>query len=267
MLVLLSQLPALKVPLCAAPGTLPAPVDRRTALQHAGVLAASAWVPKAFAISATTMTGKSKPELGIILVDEVKQEGKTGITGNVVLADGLVASVNFNSPWPIAEGGYYDVEVKSRDGDTAFVQVAKVPAGKSLVTVPKSFFVNSILGVEGRYGAYGAPTDVKVLTDDAAGATRRLEVAFTALSPGAAEVQRRAFVTATQPAGSTEAVMLVAGTAAPRWKKGGKEEAQRAVDSFAVTTRPTTLKQEPASDFRFGKTSGPGSMKSRNDGF
>ena len=251
-------------------------LDRRAALcQATGAVAAASVglfqpLPPALAISATTMTGKSKPELGVILVDEVKAS-KTGVVGNVVLADGLAAAVSFDTEWPLAEGGYYDVEAKSRDGgDAAFVQVAKVPGGKALANLPKSFFTDTVLSVDGRYGAYGAPTDVKVLKEielESGGARRQLEMTFTALSPGSAEVPRRGVLAAVQPAGSRELVMLFASTGAARWKKGGKEEAMRAVDSFAVTTRTTELQQVPSSDYRFGKTSGPSNMRSRSDGF
>ena len=37
------------------------------------------------------------------------------------------------------------------------------------------------------------------------------------------------------------------------------------MESFSVTTRPSSLKQLPSSDYRYGKTSGPSNMSSRND--
>ena len=45
----------------------------------------------AHAISATTMSGKSKPELGMILVDEPKQTGAS-ISAEAVLPGGKVAA-------------------------------------------------------------------------------------------------------------------------------------------------------------------------------
>jgi len=249
---------------------LPVTLNRRSVLHGAvaaGVLPALSPNSAQALISATTMTGKSKPDLGIVLVDEPQLKGKS-VEANLVLADGLVASVKFDSNWPLAEGGYFDVETKSRDGgDAAFVQVAKLPTGASLATVPKRFFTDTILSVDGRYGSYGSPTDIKVLSDTDEGATRRIEISFTALSPGSAEVPRRGLVTATQPAGSRELVMLTASTGTARWKKGGKDDAIKAIDSFAVTTRPTTLQQVASTDYRFGKTSGPSNMRSRSDGF
>lgn len=92
----------------ASAAALRAPALDRRAVIRTGCAAAATSLPMvqqpAFAISATTMTGKTKPELGVILVDEVKSVGKTGVTGNLVLADGLVAAVKFDSAWPLAEG-------------------------------------------------------------------------------------------------------------------------------------------------------------------
>ena len=151
-------------------------------------------------------------------------------------------------------------------GDTAFVQV--MPGQGSLSGMKKSAFTDAILGSEGRYGAYGAPYDVKVLSDtkDESADSRTLEVSFTALGP-MTEVDRRAIVTAKTAKGSRDIVMLISGTQAARWKKGGKEDALGVTSSFRVATRPTDLKAVPSTDYRYGRTSGPSNMKSRNDGF
>lgn len=219
------------------------------------------------AISATTMSGKSKPELGIILVEAPKQVGG-GISAEVVLRDGQIATVGFepDAKWELQDGGYYDIEARNKEGDNAFVQIAALPSGQALSTLKPSFFTKEVLGVEGRYGSYGAPIDIKVISDTNNGATRSLDVAFTALSPGMAEVQRRAVLTATQ--GDSDVIMLVSGTSGTRWKKaGGEAAARKASSSFRVlSTRPTALKQEPSADYRYGKTSGPSNMSSRNDG-
>jgi len=268
--VLVAALTAWQPPNRAAqPPLNPPALDRRAVLQTCGAAAAACLAPVkgALAISATTMTGKSKPELGIILVEAVKAD-KGGISGDIVLSGERVGTVAFQSPWKLAEGGYYDVEAKSKDaGDSAFVQVAKLPGGKSVDKLPKTFFTEQVLSVTGRFGAYGAPADIKVSGDGAEGGSRTLEIAFTALSPGMAEVSRRGVLTALQPSGTDDVVMLFASTSAARWKKGGKEEARRVVETFSVTTRPTSLKPVASSDYRFGKTSGPSNMSSRNDGF
>ena len=247
----------------------PPQLDRRSALLAAAsacLLPLSTLPLPAAAISATTMAGKSKAELGCILVEAPQQDGKS-VSAQLVLNGGQVADVAYESPWRLAEGNYNDVETKSIDtGDTAFVQV--MPGQGSLSGMKKSAFTDAILGSEGRYGAYGAPYNVKVLSDtkDESADSRTLEVSFTALGP-MTEVDRRAIVTAKTAKGSRDIVMLISGTQAARWKKGGKEDALGVTSSFRVATRPTDLKAVPSTDYRYGRTSGPSNMKSRNDGF
>ena len=249
---------------------LPSPrLERRSALLHAlAMLPAMQLAPNALAISATTMTGKTKAELNMVLVEPVRAQGGTS-SAELVLSDGLLASAAFDSKWGLAEGGYYDIEAKTKDGDAAFVQLKTLGAGERLENLKKSWFTDAILSVDGRYGAYGAPTDVKVISDTPNPTGRILEIAFTALSPGMAEVQRRAVVSALQPKGSTDVLMLVASSSAARWKKSNAQvEARQAADTFRVTAvRKTELKQIASTDYRFGKTSGPEGMRSRNDGF
>ena len=248
-------------------------MDRRALLQtSATALFSGATILPALpahAISATTMAGKSKPELGVIMVDEAKEGSGGAISAELVLSGGIIASLAFKSPWALAEGNYYDVAAKSKDGDAAFVQV--VDAGsKPLAKLPNSFFTNQILSLEGFWGSYGQPVDGKIKDVTAEGAaSRTLELSFTPLGPSGEGSPRRAVVQAVQATGSSDVVMLVSSTTAVRWKKEGGEAAARSVaNSFRVTaTRPTALKQEASADFRYGKTSGPSMMKSRNDGF
>lgn len=225
--------------------------------------------PPSFAISATTMSGKSKPELGCIVAEEPTVVGKSGVAADLVLTSGL-ATVSFESPWKLAEGNYYDVAAKSQEGDAAFVQVADLP-GK-LSSLSKGFFSDTILSLNGYYGAYGQPFDgvfkeTTASTANGAGA-RAFECTFTPLGPSGDGAPRKGIVTAVQPAGSKQVVMLVASTSATRWKKAkGEKDCRTAAESFTVRMSPTSLKAEPSSDFRYGKTSGPSGMKSRNDGF
>ena len=170
---------------------VPACIDRRSALLHAlAMLPAMQLVPNALAISATTMTGKTKAELNIILAEPVTMQGST-ISADVVLSDGLLATATFDSKWGLAEGGYYDIEAKTKDGDAAFVQLKTLGAGEKLESVKKGWFTDAIMSVDGRYGAYGAPTDVKVISDTPSATGRTLEIGFTALSPGMAEATKK----------------------------------------------------------------------------
>ena len=104
--------------------------SRSVILRSAAAIGVGSVLPApqpALAISATTMSGKSKPELGCIVAAEPTTIGKSGVLADLVLASGL-ATVSFDSPWQLAEGNYYDVAAKSKDGDAAFVQVANAGA-------------------------------------------------------------------------------------------------------------------------------------------
>lgn len=250
-------------------------VPRRAVLQTAAAAAAAKLLPQplpAAAISATTMSGKTKPDLGVILPEEVKGGDKGPISADLVLSNGVMATVAFESVWPLAEGNYYDIASKNKDGEVAFVQVAN--AGSTpLAKLPKSFFSKSVLGLSGFYGAYGEPIDSKWVdvspSSSAVAGARTLECSFTPLGPSGEGSPRKGVVTAVQPAGASDVVMLVSTSSATRWKKANAEAgARRAADSFrVVATRPTALKQEAPSDYRYGRASGPSSMTSRNDGF
>ena len=248
-------------------------LDRRSAILRSaaaiGVTLLPAQLPQAaLAISATTMSGKSKPELGVIMVDEAKLAGKT-ITGEVVLTNSVLASISFDSVWGLAEGNYYDIAAKSKDGDATFVQIAS-GGSTPLAKQPKKFFSDNVMGIAGFYGAYGEPIDTKFKEETPSGTTdrRTFEVSFTPLGPSGDGSPRKGIVTAVQPAGGSDVVLLVSSTSATRWKKSnGEASSRQSSDSFKVTTRPTTLKADPTSDYRFGKASGPSNMKSRNDGF
>ena len=72
--------------------------------------------------------------------------------------------------------------------------MAALPSGKTILDMADSFFTKKVFSTEGRFGAYGAPTDIKVLSTNKAAAdakgARLLELSFSALSPGGTEVPR-----------------------------------------------------------------------------
>jgi len=244
-----------------------AAVSRRAALSAAlSTFAVVTPVLPALGISATTMTGKTKPDLGVVLLDEAKSTGNT-LSADLVLDGGVVATAAFNSKWPLAEGGYYDFEAATRDGETAFMQVKALGSGESLSSVPKKWFSDALFSVDGRYGAYGAPSDLKLKEVEGVGGTRSFDMSFTVLSPGGSDVPRKGVMKAIQAPGSQDVLFLTASSGANKWKSS-ESEARSIVESFRIArTQPTALKREASADYRFGKTSGPSTMKSRNDGF
>ena len=100
--------------------------------------------------------GKAKPRTGVVL-REGEEPSRDDRSGNV-LAEILVGKTNdpipvlttFSSPWKLEKGGLFDVECRdSKTGDGAFLTVAK-GNGKSIDTLPKTFFTDSLFGKNGR---------------------------------------------------------------------------------------------------------------------
>lgn len=290
----------LLLPLAAS--LVPQPMRRRAVLSAPPLVAAGLLSPLAFgcgcgcgglihppsalAISATTMTGKTRPDLGVVLVDQVSQQGQT-LSADLVVAGGLICSVAFDSKWKLAEGGYYDVEANTRDGEAAFLQRVALPKGSTLDSLPAKWFTSAVLGVDGRYGAYGAPVDGKVIADVTSSGKRLVDISFTSLSPGGAESarkprcqpaperamcrlpccftvahafapdiarpsspdapspsrlvcehqSRKAVVSAVQPAGSTDALLLVAGASA-MWQRQSGRTPRRTLPWACPQARP-----------------------------
>ena len=165
-----------------------------------------------------------------------------------------------------AKGFYYDVEARAKTGDSAYLHVIANPKnsldGKALAS--------RILATDGRYGAFGPPTDVVVSNDVTTGAVRTVDLAFSAITPGGATTPRRAVLAATQAEGSPDVLVLVASASEARWNQGGADAARRVASSFRVDgTRPTKLRAEPASDYRFEEQGGVRLPKIENplDGF
>jgi len=184
---------------------------------------------------------------GVILLEEVRESGRKdapAVSAEIALDGGIAATVTFQSQpgYPLVRGLFYDVEVKGKVGDSAFLQVARLPEGKNFADVNNEFFTSAVLATEGRFGLYGAATDIKVLKSERVGPLRQIEVSFSVLGPGQTEVQCRALIAATQLDGSTDAVMLVGSSTAGAWKH--VESAMRKISSSLriANVRPANIK-------------------------
>ena len=93
---------------------------------------------------------------------------------------------------------------------------------------------------------------MKVLSDATKGNTRFLEINFSVLSASGSDSPRKGLIAAVQPAGSSDAVMLVASATTARWKKSGADApARQAAESFRIAgTRPTKNPRAPSADYR-----------------
>uniref|UniRef100_A0A7S0L6A4 PsbP C-terminal domain-containing protein n=1 Tax=Coccolithus braarudii TaxID=221442 RepID=A0A7S0L6A4_9EUKA len=205
-------------------------------------------------LGAGTMSSRSRPVTGVVLLEEVQETGAKVapfVSAELVLDGGVAATATFQAEYPLNRGMFYDVEVRNQVGDGAFLQVNSLPLGKSIKDVDDSYFTKSVLSTEGRFGAYGAPTDVKIKSVTQNGAVRLLEIAFSALSPGQQEVPRRALVAAVQPEGATDVVMLVTGSTGGRWKVCEPVMRKMASTFRIASVRPTNIKRKSKNDYRF----------------
>ena len=204
-------------------------------------------------------------------MEPVDQSGKT-VSAEILVADasnnagGISAVAAFETNYPLAKGNYYDVESRNKEGDAAYVHVAKLAPGQKLESVPVSFFTDQALGATGRFGSYSAPQITSATTSSlrsSAGAsgtamtpTRFVDVSFSALTQSGFEVPRRGVIAAVQPTGSSDVFMLVSSVGAARWKKGGEADVRLAAESFRVTrSRPSNLRRSSDNDYRYSSRS------------
>lgn len=205
-------------------------------------------------LGAGTMSSRSRPVTGVVLLEEVQESGKAAaptVTAELVLDGGVAATATFDAQYPLNRGMFYDVEVRNLAGEGAFLQVASLPDGKALGDVKDSFITKKVFSTGGRFGAYGAPTDIKVLDKSEKGAMRLFDITFAALSPGGNEVPRRALVAAVQPEGSSDVVMLVGGSTVGQWKKAEPLLRSMASSFRIARVRPTSIARKAKNDYRF----------------
>ena len=218
----------------------------------------------------SSLSGKPRPETGVVLLEPVEQTGST-ISAELLIdsasqAGGISAVAVFESAYPLAKGNYYDAESRNKEGDAAFIHIAVLPAGQQLETVPNSFFTDTALGSTGRFGSYSAPQITAVSTGksyrpaDSSGKvvvpSRFVEVSFNALTQSGFEVPRRGVIAALQPPGSSDVLLLVSSVGAAKWKKGGDADVRLAAESFRVTrSRPSSLQRRNDNDYRYSSRS------------
>jgi len=159
-------------------------------------------------------------------------------------ADREPVFVSFESPWTVAKGAVFDVECRDgKTGDGAFVAVTESSQGKALADLPNDFFLKRLFDPTGRYSFYGPPTDIKVkksyVNPKDGSEYRFLELTFSNLSQSTnSEIPRVAIIAATIPSGTDNAVMLVSGSNASRWRKGSESDVRKCIESFRAIQAP-----------------------------
>ena len=61
------------------------------------------------------VSGKSRPVTGCVMLEPARAAGAT-VYSDLVLTNGVVAKVAFESPLKLAKGMYYDVEARAKSG-------------------------------------------------------------------------------------------------------------------------------------------------------
>lgn len=116
-------------------------------------------------------------------------------TNELVTPNGTPVLVSFQAPWPLLKTS---TSIESRsisNPDSSFVQVADMSNGKTSLLnekgiINKSFFIDTIFGQQGKFGAYGAPTDIKIK----ALSPSLYSAQFTALTPAMRETERKVII-------------------------------------------------------------------------
>ncbi len=191
--------------------------------------------------------GKTKPQTGVVfaypeLAEVAIQE--LSIPGDVNAElltpdEGTPVFLSFYAPWPMLKSQ----GIESRDlanAESSFVQVATIPDGyKEGDVLKKQFFIDSIFGQTGKYGAYGTPTDVKIskvpLGENEKRNSTLYQATFVTLTPAMRESDRKVYIS-TKVIGNG-VFMLVTGTTLPRFK-GQEKTLRKVADSFECVEAP-----------------------------
>lgn len=200
--------------------------------------------------------GKTRPETGVVFRNaDLSTDNSAGtgtaseLTNELLAPDGTPAIVSFDAPWPVLKSS---TGVESRDlqnPEGSFLQIGVLPKGvkSDSSDLPKTFFLDTVFGSKGKFGAYGVPTDTKVkkVADASMGDGMGLYIAsFTALTPGGRESDRQVYISTKICNGGV--FMLVTGTTANRFKKL-EPTLRRIAESFSVVAAPKSSLRNNAS--------------------
>ena len=210
-------------------------------------------------LGAGSISGKSRPYTGVVLA-EAPNAAAGVVAADVILTNGVLAKVAFAAPeLKLAKGFYYDVEARAKTGDSAYLHVIP-PKGN----LDGKALASKILATDGRYGAFGPPTDVIVSNDVTKGDVRTVDLAFSAITPGGATTPRRAVLAATQAEGSPDVLVL-----ADVGVRGALEPGRRRPRAHRVgvprrrDAAHETPGAEPRPDYRFEEQGGVRLPRSR----
>jgi hypothetical protein len=175
--------------------------------------------------------GKTKPDTGVVLWEgSAPIQNQQGIVSAELNVDGNPVLVEFTTPWPLlsTSGGLEARDLQS--SESAFIQV--IPASTTSENQFQQRVLETILGSQGKFGAYGTPTDVKMkkIEDDL------YMVTFTAYTPSMRESERCVYLKVWEGAYNS-GVVLVTGTTRARFKSQ-QDSLKKVADSFVAIRAP-----------------------------
>lgn len=197
--------------------------------------------------------GKTKPQTGVEFLASndgeapLLQQSRDGTISAEILVPQQDAKstipvlVSFQAPWPLLPT---TAGLEARDlqnSESAFVQVV-ANANRDATTSAKAFtnlLLDTVLSKEGKFGAYGTPTDVKVRTAQSDAAANLYSVTFTAYTPGQRESERQLLVNAVPVSSTNALILLVVGTTRLRFKQQ-RATLQAVADSLQAVPAPAT---------------------------
>jgi hypothetical protein len=196
--------------------------------------------------------GKTKPETGVVFLNPeiLPTQSRTGLVTAELVVNDQVALVSFASPWPLltTAAGLETRELST--SDAAFCQViapARLPNSssssslKQIAAALSQVLQGSVLAPQGKFGAYGAPSDVKVkAVADSSNTASLYQLTFTSLTPSLRESDR-AYYVSVQSLDQALLLLLVGSTVA-RFR--AQQAQMRAVaESWQVVAAPKTAQK------------------------
>ena len=180
--------------------------------------------------------GKTKPTTGVILFEEnstpIRNE-KGIVSAEIRSASGKPILVQFQTPWPLLPTSSGLEARDLRSSESAFIQlVPTIPDWQNRKNFQR-LLLNSVLASQGKFGAYGTPTDIRVKPYDS---DRGIySVSFTSYTPAMRESERQIWVKPIQVGDSL--VMLVAGTTKNTFSSQ-ERVFSKVLDSFLAVAAP-----------------------------
>lgn len=182
--------------------------------------------------------GKTKPNTGVQLFEENStpiQNEKGIVTAEIQSNSGKPILVEFQTPWPLLPTTSGLEARDLRSSESAFVQVVPATTNWQERKAFLDILVSSVLASQGKFGAYGTPTDIKVKPYNKENGV--YTVTFTSYTPAMRESERQLWIKPTQVEDTL--VMLIVGTTRNAFA-AQERTFSKILDSYLAVAAPET---------------------------